>query len=179
MIEERLRFRIHFQSEERESYFLKTLEKAATILYRKSLLSCLSNSELHLYGDYGWMEFDEEKFAGFIDSHEEMARLYNLVKVNLNITETQFKTTLSPSIFNILACKGFALTDYRMDLEEFFDLGKELVCFRDENDLREKIKYYIRNPDEREEIGRRGLEKVLASHTYKNRIERMIKCIEG
>ena len=43
------------------------------------------------------------------------------------------------------------MVEYVEELEEFFEIGKEIVCYTDPEDLAEKIKYYLKdgpiNPD--------------------------------
>jgi spore maturation protein CgeB len=76
-----------------------------------------------------------------------------------------------------MACGGFLLTDYRADLEELFEVGREVVYYQDGRDLCKKIEYYLAHPKERETIARCGQEKVLREHTYKRRIEKLISVI--
>ena len=44
--------------------------------------------------------------------------------------------------FEIPGCGGFLLTDYADDLEQYYNPQKEIVCFKNQNDFIEKVKYY-------------------------------------
>jgi len=78
-------------------------------------------------------------------------------KINLNFCTTDGQ---SDRVFKVLAAGGFLLTDDWPDREEFFDDGKDLVVYKDFEDLNKKIKYYLENPREREEIAKSGNKKV-------------------
>jgi spore maturation protein CgeB len=71
--------------------------------------------------------------------------------------------------FEVPGCGGFLLTSSADDLEAYYDLDKEIVCFEGITDLTEKIKYYLAHKDEREAIAQRGYERTLRDHTYERR----------
>ncbi|NQT04138.1 MAG: glycosyltransferase [Planctomycetes bacterium] len=81
----------------------------------------------------------------------------------------------SPKIYEALACGSFVLVDNQKDVFSLFENGKHLVLFDNIEDLKQKIRYYLKNPGERKEIAERGRQEVLANHTYRHRIERIIE----
>ena len=48
---------------------------------------------------------------------------------------------MNPRTFEILGSGGFQLVDYRKQVEELFDIEKEVVCYRNKEDLLAKIEY--------------------------------------
>jgi spore maturation protein CgeB len=48
-------------------------------------------------------------------------------------------------------------------------VGKEIICYHNEHDLAEKIKYFTAHTTERDRIARAGYEKSLQSHTWQKR----------
>jgi spore maturation protein CgeB len=64
---------------------------------------------------------------------------------------------------------AFYMTEYQEEIEEFFEIGKEIVCFTDPDDLVEKCRYYLAHPDEREAIRLAGLERARRDHTWQKR----------
>jgi spore maturation protein CgeB len=156
---------------------------AAFPLYRKEILErVISSFRLHLYGDEKWRCWDsivlnrKVRFKGWINNRIGLPILYNASQINLNITSNTL-TALPMRVFDIMACGGFLLTDYRADLEELFEVGREVVYYQDGRDLCKKIEYYLAHPKERETIARCGQEKVLREHIYKRRIEKLISVI--
>ena len=68
--------------------------------------------------------------------------------------------------------------DYKRTLEDFFELEKDIVCYRNEKELFEKIDYYLNNRKESEKIIERGYKKVREKHTFKHRAEKILKDYE-
>lgn len=74
-------------------------------------------------------------------------------------------------IFQETACKRLVMVDNtRPNLKEHFILNKEIVVFNDEDDLREKVMYYLRNEGEREKIAQAGYERTMKENTYFHRL---------
>lgn len=115
---------------------------------------------------------------------EEIVKIFNAARININLHSSTYHDGVNPygdfvnpRAFEIAACGGFQLVDYRSELPELFEAGKEIVCFKDIDDLKRKIRYYLNNPDEREEIALSGKERVLREHTYEHRMKRMLDLI--
>ena len=71
------------------------------------------------------------------------------------------------------------MTDYiREDIKRAYIEGKEVILFKDEKDLREKIKYYLEYDAERERIAQAGHAKTVAKHTYIERVKQLLDTIE-
>ena len=67
------------------------------------------------------------------------------------------------------------LTGKADDLENYYQFGKEIVCFEDIHDLIDKIRYYLAHEEERAAIARAGYERTLREHTYTHRFEAIFK----
>ena len=52
-----------------------------------------------------------------------------------------------------------------------------MVCYKDLDELRSLIKYYLRNPDEKAEIAARGQLRAKRNHTFENRMREMLSII--
>ena len=59
----------------------------------------------------------------------------------------------NPRVYDVLACGGFLLTDYNPGLEDEFEIGHDLVVFRNRQELKDQVHYFLSHPEEREEIG--------------------------
>jgi spore maturation protein CgeB len=77
--------------------------------------------------------------------------------------------------FEVPGCGGFMLTGKADDLENYYEFGKEIVCFDDIRDLIEKIRYYLAHEDERAAIARAGYARTLREHTYAHRFTAIFK----
>jgi len=157
------------------------LEQVAMCMYRKEILKSVSHLDLHVYGGEGWKEVmnGEGKYLGPINNRTELPLLYKASKINLNITTSQQRSGLPMRVFDIGGCGGFMLTDYRHDLGRLFNLGEEAIYYKDKDDLRKKVEYFLSNPDEADEIAQRFHKKVLRKHTYKIRMQEIVEAVRG
>lgn len=64
--------------------------------------------------------------------------------------------TVNMRIFEALGSGCFLLTEHFDGIQRYFEPGKELVTFKNKDDLIEKIRYYLNNPFERRAIASRG-----------------------
>ena len=79
--------------------------------------------------------------------------------------------------FEVPGCGGFLLTGRADNLDDYYDIGKEVACFDDVDDLIDKIRYYLKHEDERVTIARAGYERTLQEHTYVHRFTDIFKRI--
>jgi spore maturation protein CgeB len=77
--------------------------------------------------------------------------------------------------FEVPMSGGFYLPEYMEELEEFYDLGREMVCHHGMEDIAEKVKYYLAHDSERERIRIAGRERCLRDHTWRRRFETAFK----
>jgi spore maturation protein CgeB len=62
------------------------------------------------------------------------------------------------------------LTDWKEDMEELFDIEKEVAVYRSPDECADKARWLLANPDRCAEIGAAGQRRVLKDHTYANRV---------
>ncbi|MEI7729515.1 MAG: glycosyltransferase [Verrucomicrobiota bacterium] len=115
---------------------------------------------------------------GGVLSDEEMIKLYSRSKINLGFSscgETHRTNQRIQQVrlrdFEVPMSGGFYLAEYFDELENFFEIGKEIVCFRNADELIEKATYYLSHDEERERIRIAGLERSRRDHTWQKRLE--------
>jgi hypothetical protein len=69
---------------------------------------------------------------------------------------------------------SFLLTEECNETAEYFVAGKHLDTFTNENDMLEKVRYYLSHPDERNEIAAAGRNYALANHTWAHRFKLLL-----
>ena len=87
------------------------------------------------------------------------------------------KSGLAQRIWDVLGCRGFLLTNYQPELEDYFEIGKDLEVYRSTDEMIEKIEYYLSHEEERCKIADNGYQKVAAYHSTLNRVIDIIKKI--
>jgi len=105
---------------------------------------------------------------------DDMVRSINSYKIHFN---KNIRDDINYRTFETCGCGTFLLTNYTPNLEKLFDIGKEIVIYEDLNDLDEKVKYYLDNPQEREDIAELGYKRVKKEHTYFERCKKLIEII--
>jgi spore maturation protein CgeB len=71
--------------------------------------------------------------------------------------------------FEVPGCGTFLLTGHGEDLEQFYDIGGEVVTFADTGELIDKIHYFLDHEEERRRVAAAGYERTIAEHTYDRR----------
>jgi hypothetical protein len=70
------------------------------------------------------------------------------------------------------------ITDYKDNLGEIFEIGKEVVAYRNKDEAVDLIRYYASHPEEASKIARAGQMRTLKDHTYKSRMVELIPILE-
>lgn len=63
------------------------------------------------------------------------------------------------------------ITNYTRELAELYVEGAEIVLYRSESDLLQKLRWLIENPAKAEAIGRAGYRRAISNHLYHMRLE--------
>lgn len=79
--------------------------------------------------------------------------------------------TLKLRDFDALMTGALYITHRNPDLLQLFCEGYHLECYENENELLEKIKYYLNQPYKRAIIGKQGKKKAKKYHTWETRIQ--------
>jgi spore maturation protein CgeB len=66
------------------------------------------------------------------------------------------------------------ITDRKDNLDELFEVGKEVVAYSSPEEAAELIRYYIAHPDEAHAIALAGQARTLREHTYQRRMEELV-----
>jgi hypothetical protein len=139
---------------------------------RELTIARLLDFDLIIHG-YDWQDANppelRERFRDVADNIEDLPYIYNYSKVNVNVTMEQGISSLNMRVFDVMACEGFLISDYKPDFEELFDIDKEIVCYRNVEELPELTKYYLGHDKERREKARLARRRVLHEHNYKCR----------
>lgn len=78
----------------------------------------------------------------------------------------------------IMASGGFLLTNFQADLLQHFTPDEDFVYFESENDLLNKIDYYLSHENERKQIAESGHKKISKNHNHKTIFEKIFTIID-
>ncbi len=117
------------------------------------------------------------KNCGQVEYYKDSPKAIKCAKINLNISLRSIVNGIPLRAMDIMGCGGFLLSNYQADFDEFFVAGEDYVYFENEDDLSDKVGYYLANEEERVRIAKNGHAKMAALHTYDKRIEQMFSMI--
>lgn len=149
-------------------------------LQRISILQKLSRKQK--VGLYTTSPTDQLPFVtckGGVDYWSQMPRVFAESKINLNITIPNIRTGIPLRAWDIMACGGFLLSNFQAEYAMYLEPGKDMVCYYNEEDLSDKVEYYLHHESERERIACHGYETVRKYHTYQQRMEEMMQNVRG
>lgn len=113
-------------------------------------------------------------YKGFLKDEREIAEVLNSSKINLNII-SEFDWSLNFHAFEVMAASGFLLTNNAWAANEFFDLARDLETYENEEDLIDKIKFYLRQIEVAQNIALNGRDIITKAHTFKDRVKLILK----
>ena len=113
--------------------------------------------------------------GGIVSYQQEMPEVFRRSKINLNITLRSIESGMPLRALDVMGAGGFLLSNYQTELAENFVDGEELVLFESEEDLLEKVDYYLNHDEERQEIAYRGWKKTCEEYSYQRRSARMLE----
>ena len=114
---------------------------------------------------------------GISYSDFELYKIYNKSKLNINISLHCIESGLSQRIYDVMAAEGFMISNYQEEIEDQFEIDKELVVYHNEEELYDKVKYYLNHDDKRKKIAICGQQKIFEQHGYENRIQRIMNIL--
>ena len=137
---------------------------------------------IKLFGS-GWERFSElNKHHGGYVSSSDLVQIINESKINLNFLWTSFDEevfAVKGRTFELAGCCAFQLCNSFKGVYEFFKDGIEVDTFRSKEELLEKVVYYLKNEEKREEIAKRAYETIKKNHTWKNRFNAIFSVLES
>ncbi len=102
--------------------------------------------------------------AGIV-TRDQVIEIYRRSRINLNFTGTSLATALDADLSinrrirqikgrptKIALCGSFVLSEYAPGIEKLFDIGSEIDIFHDEDELVEKVRFYLTHEDKREKM---------------------------
>jgi len=110
---------------------------------------------------------------------EELVSLYNTSKIVLNVSgwDPSQYSGLNLRVFDVPATGAFLVTDYSPELDEYYRVGEEIVCFNSKEELADKLVYFLKNEGKRESIALKGYERALRLPTIGDRMKSIIEAV--
>lgn len=156
----------------------------ATLQYRAECVSAILPLHPVIVGDDGWLQiFPKAQPKWYrhpeVAYYNELPCVYPFSDINFNCTSQQMKGAVNQRIFDVPACSAFVLTDWREQMNNLMEPGKEIICFHSNEEAADLARFYLDHPAERQLIAQAGRRRVLAEHTWEKRILTLIDTMKS
>jgi glycosyltransferase involved in cell wall biosynthesis len=135
----------------------------------------LPEAQLRIMGP-GWRQRARNtELERYVIGHELTGDFYCRAlqhsRINLAIhfgpaERSEWQDNVSTRTFEIPACRGFMLHIDNAEVRELFEAGREIDVFRTEDELCEKIRYYLARPELRREMIERAYQRCVPAYSY-------------
>lgn len=95
--------------------------------------------------------------------------------ISLNFAYSKGKNQLKARIFEITGSGSLLFTEPSDNLEKYFKEDDEIVVFRNSSELIDKIRFFLENPEKRNELALAGYHRTVRNHTYERRMKEVIE----
>jgi spore maturation protein CgeB len=151
--------------------------------YRISFFQNLADYEIKIWGLPAprWARLGPVKrmAKNYFVAHTEKVKAFRAAKIVLNNLNPSEIWGTNVRTFEICGARGFQIVDWRPGLEQLFDIDRELVTFRNLEELRHQIAHYLTADMEREIIAKSGWERAHRDHTYERRLNLLLTTVSG
>ncbi|NLI00294.1 MAG: glycosyltransferase [Chthonomonadales bacterium] len=80
-------------------------------------------------------------------------------------------------LFEATGVGALLVTDWKPNLTDYFDVGKEVVAYRSEEECSELVAYYLAHEDERVTIAAAGQSRTLTEHNWRHRMRELVDIV--
>lgn len=149
---------------------------------RRKILAAISDFDLKIWG-VSWKALRDDRLRSRIVGRsvygDEYAKVYSASKIALNVHHPQCIKALNPRTFEVTACGCLLVTDVMAELPKFFEPGKEVVTFQEIEELRDKLRFFLKNERARRKVADAGMKRALSEHTYDARMQKLLEVAFG
>ena len=152
----------------------------STLQYRLSCVEATLPFNPLIVGDDGWLKLLAGEKRPWrrhpeVTYYTDLPLFYPGSSINFNCTSKQMKGAVNQRVFDVPATGSFCLTDWREQIVNLFEPGKEVICYHSPEEAEEMIRRYLASPGERQAIANAARRRVLAEHTYERRITALLE----
>lgn len=177
--------KVDISGEERKVYSSDVAFVGSFYPNRFDVLSELADLDLSIWGP-GWEENMPKEhplyecIKGGQTLPEEWLKIFSSSNIVI-VSHYQDGKTLcyqaSPKVYEAMACGATVLCDRQKDAQTLFVENEDIVFYDSASEIGHKVAELLTYPDWCKQIGNSAMAKVLESHTYVNRIQKLMEII--
>jgi len=167
--------------EERDRYASPISFVGSHYPYRERFLRELVGYPVRLWGG-GWQDVTDAGVRRMVAGPAVWGRaklaVYSGATLSLNHHHPMNDIVgVNTRTFELAASGACQVVDLKDELSPLFKPGEEVVAYRDPDELRRQLDFYLAHPDEARAIGQNALKRALGEHTLRHRIEEMLAVV--
>jgi spore maturation protein CgeB len=151
------------------NYFNPMITYSQRDIHFHNTAVCAEFKNVNLYNGYSDYTTDIAAVHERADYLTQVPLIARKSKINLVITNRNWKSAIPQISWDIMASGGFLISNIQMDYFELFH-NTIPVMYENEIDLRDKCKKFIKQDDDREKIANELAQEVRSCHNYEKRI---------
>lgn len=121
----------------------------------------------------------KDKHSGKFIIKEEKSKVFSAALGVLNSTAMSENDSVNCRAFEIAGTGALQFMEYRSSIKYCFEPEKEILLFKNLAELQEQIQRAQKDKQWAKSIREAALKRALAEHTYRHRLEFIIKCLKG
>jgi len=150
--------------------------------YRERLIKELLSFPIKLWGP-GWQRSESPDIRAVVAGGPVWGRaklaIYSGSTLSLNHHHPMNDIVgVNSRAFELAASGVCQVVDLKGELPGLFTPGEEVVAYRDLDELKDQIGYYLAHPDEARAIGDNAMKRALKDHTLHHRIDEILTVVE-
>lgn len=133
---------------------------------RKSVdYALMANANLSVFGKFWDKSLGRDVLKGSYIDNDELYKYYGNAKIVLNDhrKDMAYWGFVSNRIYDVSASGGFVFTDYVKEIE--VEYGDSIVMYKNKEEFKEKLEYYLEHEDERKTLARKAQKITLEKFT--------------
>lgn len=109
----------------------------------------------------------------------EYAQVVSLSRIFLAFDRApHLRNSMSQRLYMAVGCGAFYLCQYVEGIEKVLEPGREIETFSGEDEMVDKIRFYVPREEERMRIAEQGRKRVLTQYTYRHRFYEMFSLLQ-
>lgn len=108
------------------------------------------------------------------DMYQQLQRSKIALNIHIDMAE-QYAANMR--LYEATGVGTMLLTDWKTNLHELFEIGREVVAYRSVEECVELVEYYLDHDSEREAIAKAGQQRTLSEHSYYHRMQELTEIL--
>jgi hypothetical protein len=110
-----------------------------------------------------------------LDMYRALARSRITVNRHINVAENNANNM---RLYEATGVGSMLITDRKDNLNDLFEVGKEVVAYSTPHEAAELVRYYLAHPAQADLIARAGQARTLRDHTYQQRMTELLPVLQ-